>query len=200
MPSSTPTEFPLGGQRIYWFARLPAGDKIRMASGPVLARQFGSISLVTDEIKYGRVMAGAFMAIDRSLSDPDGGRPGFGATLTVSQEEFDRTLVLAREGRLPDLRLEIDSAALEMGWEPDGCGKDWNDRAEGVLEVQGWDFKYPMPERDAFTEPPPAGPLPPAVADIRALGAAVDAIRSSLKLQTWVLIVAALALLRIAIR
>jgi hypothetical protein len=144
-----------------WSVRLEHGKKVRLSTGSRLNDIQGHVNIqVGDASPEGRSVFGEeenrierwgflrYFESDSSdfLSVPE----QYFVSLYVSQRLFDRVLRLAERGHPPTVSIEVAEKsigdllkgeeppkefAMKYGWEPDGSGVEWNNKASPHVEI-----------------------------------------------------------------
>jgi hypothetical protein len=138
---------------LVWQVRPARGERTRLATGGELRDVDGRIRLLMDPPPYDEKNArGSFgWHEDR----------GYQVTLHLSRDAFVAVLENVRARAIPSLSLFVpEGGGLKMGWEPDGSGKEWDNRAHPSLDIGWWRFEIALsPSEDATEEKPAAAPV-----------------------------------------
>jgi hypothetical protein len=78
--------------------------------------------------------------------------PSYSVSLWVTQGEHDRLIALVQNG-VALTKLSIDTGeGVEYGWEPDGKGKDWDNKQFPKVTVRGFNLQFGTDEDDVLDE------------------------------------------------
>ena len=78
--------------------------------------------------------------------------PGYSVFLMLEQEDHDRLVSLVQDGvPLRKLTIKTDEG-VAYGWEPDGSGKDWDNKQFPKVKVRGFTLQFGTDEDDSLDE------------------------------------------------
>lgn len=99
----------------------------------------------------------------------------------IDPSQFDQLVRSARQGKLPAyISIDVVGEGIKYGWEPDGSGKEWDNKARPQLPVVwvGFGVILAADASDVEEEPQPGQPsledLPPTRAQVAQLMAKVS--------------------------
>jgi len=150
-----------GSNGLFWGIRPDKEEEVRLATGGELASLDGSVFITvgsaTPEGKHtydsGKLVAwGALRYHEAHDSDLHSFPESYSLSLHVSQSVYDRVLRLAERGRPPTIDVEFGTDLSAMpeekvkfgvnyGWEPDGSGKEWDNKNHRAVKVEWCEFK-----------------------------------------------------------
>jgi hypothetical protein len=189
---------------ISWALKLRQGGRVRLSTGGDLRELEGSVYLRVgdatpdgkaiyegdDPIRWGGLH---YLAAD---SDDD---QSYYIDLHISQSQFDRVQRLVELGSVPVLNIDLgdDSlfkkdgeAAIKYGWEPDGSGKEWDNKNHQHLPIKGFTFIAKVGVSDD-TEDDENGPRAdlraPTRRDLNALGESFRKFQSQAIVLGWII-------------
>jgi hypothetical protein len=179
---------------ISWTCALDFEDKVRLATGESLQRGLqsrendisGYVHMSTQPRELRRKSVLGVLAYLKPAEGTNWGLPArpalFSLEIQVKPELFEKLLGLAAQKQLPEVSVNIPSSenGLKMGWEPDGSGREWNNKEHQLLEVNAFKLSFPFiqEKEEAEAAPPSPDPLTP-----------IYGVLASIKLnQTWMLL------------
>jgi len=143
--------------------RLSTGGELKRAGVGKDEHGAGSVTVGTEAIEANGRETTGYIRYHAAVEGEDffpGMDEGYGISLRVSPDAFERLLALAGQRQLPSISVVIpnESHGIKMGWEPDGSGKEWDTKEHPVLEVVAAQFSYPLIAEDPLLAPPKPDP------------------------------------------
>lgn len=143
---------------LYWNVRLvDHRSRTRLATGGELSKLPGSVrvSIGNDPETGGMECEGGLARgmlhwLEEFTDDFDYEPEDYQAELYVTQRTFERLHTHAAAGLLPEVVIDVDGRGIRAGWEPDGSGRDWDNKEHPSVEIAWFRFDYPLnkPEQD----------------------------------------------------
>jgi hypothetical protein len=119
--------------------------------------------------------------IDREFDAPF--PASYAAEVWMPSYQYGLVLEAAKLGKMPKaIDIELAGAGINLGWEPDGSGKDWDNKANPNLLITQASFVLPLSMQatdvaeDAESGEPTLNDFPPTRAQLAELISKVDAV------------------------
>lgn len=117
--------------------RLSTGEDLRKLEGKVFLWPSDSPS-ITEESPFGWLCY-----IEAYEGEFDSLPAYYSVELRLPRQQFDELLSAARLGRVPSY-ISVNVKGLEIGWEPDGSGREWDNKTSPRLTATSAEFVVPM--------------------------------------------------------